>query len=92
MRTVGFLVAYAALIAVGFSWIAAFIFYLRTHTSLGPTQQHLRGQLIYNWLFVSGKLDGEARDNARKVNFAVVVFLAGIIIAGAAFIFALAPR
>jgi hypothetical protein len=92
MRTAGFVLAYAALIAVAFAWIAAFVFYLRTHGSLGADQQHLRGQLFYNWLFVQSKLTGDARDNARKANMAVVVFVAGVVVAGAAFIFAVAPR
>lgn len=92
MRTAGYLVAYAAFIAVGVAWIAAFVFYIRTLGSLGPEQAHLRGQLFYNWLFASRQLTGEAGANARKVNFAVIVFVAGVVVAGAAFIFAVAPR
>jgi hypothetical protein len=92
MRTVGFLLAYAALIGVALSWIAALLFYVRTHSSLSPEQAHLRPQLFFNWMFVSGKLTGEARDNARRVNMAVMVFVAGVIVAGAAFIIAVAPR
>lgn len=92
MRTAGFLLAYAALIGVAFSWIAAFIFYLRTHGSLLPEQSHLRGQLFFNWLFVNGRLAGEARDNARKVNLAIAVFFICLVLAGAGFIVAVAPR
>ena len=92
MRTIGFLVAYGALIGVALSWIAALFFYLRTHGSLGPEQQHLRGQLFFNWLFVNGKLTGEARENARKVHLAMAAFFVCIILAGGAFIVAVAPR
>lgn len=92
MRTVGFLVAYAALLGVALSWVAALFFYLRTHGSLAPEQQHLRGQLFFNWMFVSGKLTGEARENARRVHLAMAVFFVCIILAGGAFIVAVAPR
>lgn len=92
MRTIGFLVAYGALIGIGLSWIAAFVFYLKTHASLSPEQSHLRGQLFYNWLFVNGKLTGEARENARKVHLAMAVFFVCILLAGGAFIVAAAPR
>ncbi len=92
MRTIGFLVAYLALFGIGLSWIAAFFFYLRTHGSLAPEQQHLRGQLFYNWLFVNGKLTGDARASARNVNLAMVAFFVCIILAGGAFIVAVAPR
>lgn len=92
MRTVGFLLAYAALIGVAFSWIAAFVFYLRTHGTLSAEQSYLRGQLFFNWLFVNGKLTGEARENARKANMAIAVFFVCLLVAGAAFIVALAPR
>jgi hypothetical protein len=92
MRTVGFIIAYSAIIGIALSWVAAFIFYLRVHGSLSPEQQHLRGQLFFNWLFANGKLTGEARDNARKVNLAMLVFFVCIFVAGGAFIFAVAPR
>ncbi len=92
MRTVGFLVAYAALIGIGLSWLAAVFFCFRTHASLAPEQQHLRGQLFFNWLFVTGKLTGEARANARKVHIAMAVFFVCIILAGGAFIVATMPR
>jgi hypothetical protein len=92
MRTIAFLVGYAAVIGVGFSWIAAFVFYLRTHGTLSPEQSHLRGQLFYNWLFANGKLTGEARENARKVHIAMAVFFVCLITAGGAFIVAVAPR
>jgi hypothetical protein len=92
MRTVGFLFAYAALIGIGLSWIAALFFYLRTHGSLSPEQSHLRGQLFYNWLFVNGRLTGEARENARRVHFAMAAFFICILVAGGAFIVAAAPR
>ncbi len=92
MRTVGFLIAYVALIGVAFSWLAAFFFYLRTHASLSPEQSHLRGQLFFNWLFVNGKLTGEARENARKVHLAMAAFFVCILVAGGAFIVAAAPR
>ncbi|MBY0531151.1 MAG: hypothetical protein K2P86_04190 [Xanthobacteraceae bacterium] len=92
MRTVAFIVAYSAIAGIGFSWIAAFIFYLRTHGSLSAEQSHLRGQLFFNWLFVNGKLTGEARDNARKVNLAMLVFFVCMFVAGGAFIVAVAPR
>jgi hypothetical protein len=92
MRTVGLLVAYASLIGIGLSWIAAFFFYLRTHESLAPEQAHLRAQLFFNWLFVNGKLTGEARENAHKVHIAMAAFFVCILIAGGAFIVALAPR
>jgi hypothetical protein len=92
MRTVGLLVAYAALVGIALSWIAAFFFYLRTHASLGPEQSHLRGQLFFNWLFVNGKLVGEARENARKVHLAMAVFFVCLLVAGGAFIVAVAPR
>jgi hypothetical protein len=92
MRTIGLLVAYAALIGIALSWIAAFFFYLRTHASLAPEQQHLRGQLFFNWLFVNGKLTGEARESARNVHIAMAVFFVCVIVAGGAFIVATAPR
>jgi hypothetical protein len=92
MRTLGFLVAYAALIGIGLSWLAAAFFYVRTHASLAPEQQHLRGQLFFNWLFVNGRLTGEARENARRVHIAMAVFFVCLILAGGAFIFATAPR
>lgn len=92
MRTVGFIVAYSAVIGIALSWIAAFIFYLRVHGTLAPEQQHLRGQLFFNWLFVNGKLTGEARENARKVHLAMLVFFVCIVLAGGAFIVAVAPR
>jgi hypothetical protein len=92
MRTVGFIVAYSAIIGIALSWVAAFIFYLRVHGSLSPEQQHLRGQLFFNWLFANGKLTGEARENARKVNLSMLVFFVCIFVAGGAFIFAVAPR
>ena len=92
MRTVGLLVAYASLIGIGLSWLAAFFFYLRTHSSLSVEQAHLRGQLFFNWLFVNGKLTGEARENARKVHIAMAAFFVCILVAGGAFIVALAPR
>jgi hypothetical protein len=92
MRTVGFLVAYGALIGVGLSWLAALFFYIRTHGSLAPEQQHLRGQLFFNWLFVNGKLTGEARENSRKVHIAMAVFFVCLIVTGGAFIVAAAPR
>lgn len=92
MRTAGLLAAYAAIIGIVLSWTAAFVFYLKTHGSLGAEQSHLRGRLFFNWLFVNGKLTGEARDNARKVNLAMVAFFVCIVLAGGAFIFAVAPR
>jgi hypothetical protein len=92
MRTVAFIVAYSAVIAIALSWVAAFIFYLRVHGSLAPDQQYLRGQLFFNWLFVNGKLTGEARDNARKVNLSMLVFFVCMFVAGGAFIAAVAPR
>lgn len=92
MRTVGFLVAYAALIGVAFSWIAAAFFYLRTHGSLAPEQAHLRGQLFFNWLFVNGRLTGDARENARKVNLAMAAFFVCLLLVGGGFIVAVAPR
>jgi hypothetical protein len=92
MRTVALIVAYSSIAAIGLSWIAAFIFYLRVHGSLAPEQQHLRGQLFYNWLFVSGKLTGEARANARKVHLAMLVFFVSMFVAGGAFIVVVAPR
>jgi len=92
MRTAGFLVAYAALIGVACSWVAAFFFYLRTHGTLAPEQANLRPQLFFNWLFVTGRLTGEARENARRVNLAVAAFFVCIFLAGGAFIFAAAPR
>ena len=92
MRTIALIVAYSAIGAIGLSWIAAFIFYLRTHGTLSPEQSHLRGQLFFNWLFVNGKLTGEARENARKVNLAMLVFFVCIFLAGGAMIVAVAPR
>jgi hypothetical protein len=92
MRTIGLLIAYAALVGIGLSWIAAFFFYLRTHASLSPEQSHLRGQLFFNWLFVTGKLVGEARANARKVHLAMAAFFVCLLVAGGAFIVAAAPR
>ncbi len=92
MRTLGFLLAYTAMVGVAFSWIAAFIFYLRTHGSLSPEQSHLRGQLFFNWLFVNGKLSGEAREYARRVNTAIGVFFISLVVAGMGTIIAVAPR
>jgi hypothetical protein len=92
MRTAGFIAAYSALIGVALSWVAAFIFYLRVHGSLSPEQQHLRGQLFFNWLFAQKKLTGEARENARRVNLAMLVFFVCLFVAGGALIFAVAPR
>ena len=92
MRTVALIAAYCAIAGIGLSWIAAFVFYLRTHGSLSAEQQHLRGQLFFNWLFVNGKLTGEARENARKVNLSMLVFFVCMFVAGGAFIAAVAPR
>ncbi len=92
MRTVGFLLAYAALAGVAVSWIAAVIFYLRTHGSLAPEQSHLRGQLFFNWLLVQGRLTGEARENAKRVSYAFAAFFICLFVAGGGFIVALAPR
>jgi hypothetical protein len=92
MRTAGFLLAYGALIGCGVSWLAALFFYIKTLGSLSPDQQHLRGQLLFNWLFANGKLTGEARGNARNVNLAMLVFFVCLIVSGGAFILAVAPR
>ena len=92
MRNAALIAAYCAIAGIGFSWIAAFVFYLRTHGSLSPDQQHLRGQLFYNWLFVQKHLTGEARENARKVHLAMLVFFVCIFVAAGAFMFAAAPR
>lgn len=92
MRTLGLLVAYASLIAMALSWIAALFFYMRTFGAVTPEQSYLRGQLVFNWLFANGKLTGEAREHAHKVNIAMAVFFVCLIISGAAFIVAVAPR
>jgi len=67
-------------------------FYVRTFSALSPADQHLRGQLFYNWLFASRKLSGEARENAGKVHLAMVAFLICGIVASGAFFFAAMPR
>lgn len=92
MRTIALLVGYAAVIGIGLSWVGALFFYLRTHGTLAVEQQHLRGQLFFNWLFVNGKLTGEARENARRVHIAMAAFFVCVILAGGAFIVAVAPR
>ncbi len=92
MRTLGFLVAYASLIAAGLSWIATLFFYMKTFGTVAPEQSSLRGQLVFNWLFANGKLTGEAREHAHKANIAMAVFLVCLIVSGAAFIVAVAPR
>jgi hypothetical protein len=92
MRTAGFLVAYASLIGVGLSWITALFYYFRVHFTLAPEQADLRGQLFYNWMFVSGRLTGEARENVRRVHRAMAVFFVCLVLAGGAFIVAAAPR
>jgi len=91
MRAFALLTAYAALLGAFGSWVAAVFYYWKTHAALSIEQTHLRAQLFFNWLFVSGRLTGEARESARKVHISLAVFVACLIIAGGAFIVAVAP-
>lgn len=81
MAGTSFIVAYVAVIAAFVCWGVGIFFYIRTHAQLSPADSHLRGPLFFAWMFTFGKLSGDARESARKVNMAMIGFFFSLLTA-----------
>ncbi len=85
-----FVIAVAGMFAI---WIYGAVTYARTLQAIRASEENagMTWHALFNWLFASRRLKGEAAIHAAKVNRAVYGFMICVIVAAAAAIFTAIP-
>lgn len=84
MSSVAFMIFYLALSAAAASWLVAFVFYLRTLSSLRSGQRSVAMLALFAWPFAIRKLRGMAAAHAITVHRALISFMVSVLVALAA--------
>ena len=85
-----FVIAFAGMVAI---WIYGAVTYARTLQAIRASDENagMTWHALFNWMFASRRLKGEAAVHAAKVNTAVYGFVICVVVAAAAAIFAAIP-